>query len=120
MIFTTNLTGDDLARWRKLVRIAGHCASHPRASAVELGRAAKRVTKARVPGALSRENPAVQLMTAASKYAAYDAIGRAANAPELADLVVEARRLMERVAPVSPSEPEPEPAGRRFRADLDG
>ena len=79
MIFTTNLTGDDLARWRKLVRIAGHCASHPRASAVELGRAAKRVGKARVPGALSRENPAVQLMTAARDYAALDGVGRAAK-----------------------------------------
>ncbi len=116
MIFTTKLTGDDLARWRKLVRIAGHCASHPRASAVELGRAAKRVGKARVPGALSRENPAVQLMTAARDYAGLDGVGRAANAPELAVLAGEARRHLERFAP----EPEPEPAERRFRADLDG
>lgn len=113
------LTTDDRARWRKLVRIAQHCASHPRASANDLGVAAKRARKARVPGVLARENPAVQLMTAARNYAAFDALGRAANAPELADLAREAERLLARHEPPPPAA-EGEPLTRRFRADLDG
>ncbi len=112
-----DLTGEDLARWRRLVRISAHCASHPRAAATELGVAAKRAQKARVPGRLSRENVLVRLMSAARDYAAFDAVGRAANAPELADLVAEARPFLARFDPAADPEPVAPP---RFRADLDG
>lgn len=108
------LTTDDLARWRRVVRVAAHCASHPRASAADLAIAAKRARKARVPGKLHRDDPAVRLLDAADLYAKRDAVGRAANAPELADLAAEVRRQLDRLAEQDAAPPS------RYRADLDG
>lgn len=105
-------TNQDLARWRTLAKEARKSAERPQAPTGELAKAAKSARKAIVLGAVARENPCIQLVRAADRYAGETRRGRAELAAELTRLATEVEARLEAAAGPAPP--------RRFRADLDG
>jgi hypothetical protein len=105
----TEPTAGDLARWRRLVRVAIVQAGRPLHPSGDLQSAAARAVKAVIPGPASNDSPFVQLVRLAQRWPGMGPEVRSNAAETLKSLAARCRLVLD-----------PPPAPTRIRADLEG